>query len=116
MLRQKLSSVISQEYAASGGVKPLADILNSADRSTERNVLDRLSELDDELAEEVEPSTVVLVAHGGMIAGVVCGLLGLPIEAWPAIGGLGNCRWAALGRRADHPRWRLVGYNVGAEA
>jgi 2,3-bisphosphoglycerate-dependent phosphoglycerate mutase/probable phosphoglycerate mutase len=72
--------------------------------------------LDDELTDEVEPSTVVLVAHGGMIAGVVCGLLGLPIEAWPAIGGLGNCRWAALGRRADHPRWRLVGYNVGAEA
>jgi flagellar motor switch protein FliG len=53
VLRQKLSSVISQEYAASGGVKPLAEILNSADRSTERNVLDRLSELDDELAEEV---------------------------------------------------------------
>ena len=53
VLRQKLSSVISQEYAASGGVKPLADILNSADRSTERNVLDRLAELDDDLAEEV---------------------------------------------------------------
>lgn len=53
VLRQKLSSVISQEYAASGGVKPLADILNSSDRSTERNVLDRLSELDEELAEEV---------------------------------------------------------------
>jgi flagellar motor switch protein FliG len=53
VLRQKLSSVISQEYAASGGVKPLADILNSADRSTERNVLDQLSELDEELAEEV---------------------------------------------------------------
>jgi flagellar motor switch protein FliG len=53
VLRQKLSSVISQEYAASGGVKPLADILNSADRSTERNVLDRLAELDGELAEEV---------------------------------------------------------------
>ena len=53
VLRQKLSSVISQEYAASGGVKPLAEILNSADRSTERNVLDRLAELDDELAEEV---------------------------------------------------------------
>ena len=53
VLRQKLSSVISQEYAASGGVKPLADILNSADRSTERNVLDQLSELDEELSEEV---------------------------------------------------------------
>jgi flagellar motor switch protein FliG len=53
VLRQKLSSVISQEYAAAGGVEPLAHILNSADRSTERNVLDKLAELDTELAEEV---------------------------------------------------------------
>jgi flagellar motor switch protein FliG len=53
VLRQKLSSVISQEYAAAGGVEPLALILNSADRSTERNVLDKLTELDSELAEEV---------------------------------------------------------------
>jgi flagellar motor switch protein FliG len=53
VLRQKLSSVISQEYAAAGGVKPLADILNSADRTTERNVLDKLAELDEELAEQV---------------------------------------------------------------
>ena len=53
VLRQKLSSVISQEYAAAGGVQPLADILNSADRSTERNVLDKLAEIDEELAEEV---------------------------------------------------------------
>jgi flagellar motor switch protein FliG len=53
VLRQKLSNVISQEYAASGGVGPLADILNHADRSTERNVLDKLTELDAELAEEI---------------------------------------------------------------
>lgn len=74
-----------------------------------------VEEIDDQLAEESEASTVVLVAHGGMIAGVVCGLLGMAIESWPAIGGLGNCRWAALRRRSDHPRWRLVGYNVGVE-
>src|SRR5690349_3509736 len=53
VLRQKLSVVISQEYAAAGGVEPLAQILNSADRSTERNVLDKLTELDIDLAEEV---------------------------------------------------------------
>ena len=53
VLRQKLSNVISQEYAASGGVGPLADILNHADRSTERNVLDKLTEIDSELAEEI---------------------------------------------------------------
>lgn len=74
-----------------------------------------VEELDDALAEESEASTVVLVAHGGMIAGVVCGLLGMAIESWPALGGLGNCRWAALARRNDHPRWRMVGYNVGVE-
>jgi glucosyl-3-phosphoglycerate phosphatase len=74
-----------------------------------------VEELDDALAEESEASTAVLVAHGGMIAGVVCGLLGMAIESWPAIGGLGNCRWASLSRRPDHPRWRLVGYNVGVE-
>jgi flagellar motor switch protein FliG len=53
VLRQKLSNVISQDYAASGGIEPLADILNHADRSTERNVLDKLTELDAELAEEI---------------------------------------------------------------
>ena len=45
--------MISQEYAAAGGIEPLAQILNSADRSTERNVLDKLTELDIDLAEEV---------------------------------------------------------------
>ena len=37
----------------SGGVKSLADILNQADRSTERNVLDSLTETDEELSAEV---------------------------------------------------------------
>ena len=58
----------------------------------------------------------MVVAHGGMIAGLVCGLLGLPISTWPSIGGMANCHWAALARRADHPRWRLSGYNVGHDA
>ncbi len=43
----------SQEYAAAGGVKSLADILNSSDRTTERNVLDELAKADGELAEEI---------------------------------------------------------------
>lgn len=53
VMRQKLSNVLSEEYAASGGVKSLADILNHADRPTERNVLDTLAESDEELAEEI---------------------------------------------------------------
>src|SRR3954447_1047035 len=53
VMKQKLSSVIAQEFAAVGGVKALADILNNADRSTERNVLDELGKMDMELAEEI---------------------------------------------------------------
>ena len=72
-----------------------------------------VEELDDELDAAAPDTTVVLVAHGGLIAGLVCGLLALPAVSWPAIGGMGNCRWASLARREDHPRWRLAGYNVG---
>jgi flagellar motor switch protein FliG len=53
VIRQKAASVVQQEYSVAGGVKSLADILNHADRSTERNVLDSLSESDEELAAEV---------------------------------------------------------------
>jgi glucosyl-3-phosphoglycerate phosphatase len=81
-----------------------------------RRALPVVEELDDELASTIADATVVLVAHGGLIAGLVCGLLALPVTTWPAIGGVGNCRWAALARRADHPRWRLAGYNVGVSA
>ena len=53
VMRSRLSAVGSQEYAAAGGVKSLADILNSSDRTTERNVLDELAKADGELAEEI---------------------------------------------------------------
>jgi flagellar motor switch protein FliG len=53
VMKQKLSNVIAQEYAAAGGVKALADILNHSDRSTERNVLDELAKSEAPLAEEV---------------------------------------------------------------
>jgi flagellar motor switch protein FliG len=53
VMRQKLASVVQQEYSAAGGVKSLAEILNHADRPTERNVLDSLTEADEELAAEV---------------------------------------------------------------
>jgi flagellar motor switch protein FliG len=53
VVRSRLSAVGSQEYAAAGGIKSLADILNHSDRSTERNVLDELAKQDGELAEEI---------------------------------------------------------------
>lgn len=73
-----------------------------------------VDELDAEFADSPDtPATVMLVAHGGLIAGLVTGLMELPVDVWPSFGGLGNCRWAVLARRADSPRWRLAGYNVG---
>jgi flagellar motor switch protein FliG len=53
VMKQKLANVDTLEYRVAGGVKSLAEILNSADRSTERNVLDSLSESDEELGAEV---------------------------------------------------------------
>jgi flagellar motor switch protein FliG len=52
-VKQKLSSVVTQEYTMSGGVKSLAEILNHTDRPTERNILDRLAESNAELAEQI---------------------------------------------------------------
>jgi flagellar motor switch protein FliG len=53
VIRQKLSVAGEQEFSASGGTKALAEILNNADRSTERNVLENLAKTDKDLAEEV---------------------------------------------------------------
>ncbi len=53
VMRAKLATVVQNEYTATGGVKSLAEILNHADRPTERNVLDSLTETDEELAAEV---------------------------------------------------------------
>ncbi|ANY05420.1 histidine phosphatase family protein [Pseudonocardia sp. HH130630-07] len=82
------------------------------------DVVDRsmpvVDELDAQYADDPAERSVLLVAHGGMIAGLVCGLLDLPESAWPVIGGMGNAKWAVVARRSDHPRWRLSGYNIGA--
>ena len=53
VMKQKLANVDTLEYRVAGGVKSLAEILNAVDRSTERNVLDSLSESDEELGAEV---------------------------------------------------------------
>jgi len=53
VLRQRLSNVVSQDYAVAGGVQSLADILNHTDRGTERNVLDSLAQVNADLAEQV---------------------------------------------------------------
>lgn len=77
-------------------------------------VLPLLAELRDELVGDPEPRTVLLCAHGGLIAALICAALELPPSVWGSFGGLGNCCWAVLVWRAEEPpRWRLTGYNLG---
>lgn len=54
VLEKKVSSVLSQEMAQAGGPKALVDLLNRVDRSTERLIIDSLSESNPELAETVK--------------------------------------------------------------
>ena len=53
VMEHKLETVLQREYAAAGGVRSLASILNSSNRATERNILDHLPTTDEELADEV---------------------------------------------------------------
>jgi len=82
------------------------------------------------LASAPMQSTVVVVSHGGAIRAAIGSLLGLPIEYWPALGGLANCAWSVLEESAatvvstagpgdptnvaGPARWRLTEYNAGS--
>ncbi|WP_136518924.1 MULTISPECIES: flagellar motor switch protein FliG [Cellulomonas] len=53
-LQRKASTVLApRELAAIGGVKPLVEIINRADPTTEKSILEGLSERDESLAEAV---------------------------------------------------------------
>jgi flagellar motor switch protein FliG len=53
VMEMKMETVLQREYAAAGGVRSLAAILNSSNRATERNILDHMKEEDPGLADEV---------------------------------------------------------------
>ena len=67
---------------------------------------------------------VVLVAHGGLIAALTGALLGLPVDNWPVLGGMGNASWVQLAGHSrtdgdpasyDDIRWRLDVWNASAQ-
>lgn len=67
---------------------------------------------------------VVLVAHGGLIAALTAALLRLPVENWPALGGMANASWTQLSGYSDDSggaddfadvRWRLDVWNASAQ-
>lgn len=53
VVRDKVKTFLHHDYEAAGGAEALAGILNSTDRSTERTILEALSQRDPDLAEEV---------------------------------------------------------------
>ncbi len=53
ILESKFSSVVTADFSLAGGVESLAEILNRADRSTEKLILDNLENEDPEVAEQV---------------------------------------------------------------
>ncbi len=53
IIEQKLSSIVTNEYASAGGIDSIVEILNQADRGTEKNILEKLDEEDSELAEDI---------------------------------------------------------------
>lgn len=64
---------------------------------------------------------VVLVAHGGLIAALTSALLGLPVDIWPILGGMGNASWVQLSGHSaadatpDGIQWRLDVWNASAQ-
>ena len=54
VLERKLSTVMGQDFTLAGGIDAVVAIVNSADRATERNIMEYLEENDPELAEEIK--------------------------------------------------------------
>ena len=58
VLERKLSTLASEDYTSAGGIDAVVAILNNADRSTERNIIEALEEDDPDLAEEIKRENV----------------------------------------------------------
>jgi len=52
-LESRMASLMNQSFDKAGGVGSIAEILNITDRNTERTILEKLSEEDPELVEEI---------------------------------------------------------------
>jgi flagellar motor switch protein FliG len=59
VLEKKLSTLSSEDYTAAGGVDAIVEILNLADRTTEKGILEALEEENPELAEEIKKKMFV---------------------------------------------------------
>lgn len=53
VLEKKLSSLVTEDYTAAGGIQAIVDVLNSVDRGTEKYIMDTLEIEEADLAEEI---------------------------------------------------------------
>lgn len=53
-LERRLSTFVTQDYTAAGGIDVAVEILNRVDRATEKTIMDALEEDDPDLAEEIK--------------------------------------------------------------
>lgn len=53
VLEKKLSSLVVEDYTATGGLQAIVDILNSVDRGTEKYIMETLEIEDSDLAEDI---------------------------------------------------------------
>ncbi|NLM06410.1 MAG: flagellar motor switch protein FliG [Tissierellia bacterium] len=53
ILESKFSNILAQDYTTTGGIENVVDMLNSVDRSTEKNIMEELEIQDPELSEEI---------------------------------------------------------------
>lgn len=53
VLESKFSNIVAQDFASTGGIQSVVDILNSVDRGTEKYIMEDLDLKDAELSEEI---------------------------------------------------------------
>ncbi len=59
ILEKKLSSMVTKDFASTGGIQAIVDILNSVDRTTEKFIMETLEVEEAELAEEIRQKMFV---------------------------------------------------------
>ena len=59
ILERKLSSLLTQDFTAAGGVDSIVEILNRVDRTTERTIIENMEVQNPELAEEIKKKMFV---------------------------------------------------------
>ncbi|MFN3659680.1 MAG: flagellar motor switch protein FliG [Brevinematales bacterium] len=59
VLERRLSTLASEDFTQAGGIDAVVAILNSSDRTTERNIIEALEEDDPDLAEEIKKKMFV---------------------------------------------------------